>query len=303
MNGTRENAETPSASDDPPRCPVCGYILIGLSERTCPECGYKLYGSLSDYRVSRHRTPWVAHKPLWLMWGVFWVWFRPRRAFDACDTPTQVTSQRALAFALMVTLICVGIWPVLVRTGMAPMGFSLFWGPRFDAWKYLTGDSSFGGLMHAKLWIRYCLWEIWSITRWWLFFGALTYTIAALRRLPAQHGRRGRSGDLTCRLLLFAPWIFLLEVGYLVGVWIDSPATVPEPASVYAVWNWSGLFSRTWLIRGLAPSFLIGAVYFRFVAGWRWRTAALFAVLLIPLAIYCSIGWSVLYFELFLDSG
>jgi hypothetical protein len=41
------------------------------------------------------------------------------------------------------------------------------------------------------------------------------------------------------RFLAFAPWFIFLELALLIGVWIESPNTIPEPSTGFVV----GIFS------------------------------------------------------------
>ena len=99
-----------------------------------------------------------------------------------------------------------------------------------------------------------------------------------------------------------APWLIVLEVAFLIGVWIESPNTVPEPSTGFVVgifswdlWHWDCWLDRGWLIRGALPTFIAGFVFFASVLRW-WRVASVIAALvLVPVALLLSVACTVAY--------
>lgn len=48
----------PATTDDAPRCPSCGYVLLGLPEFRCPECGSTFDPEYLDASFRLHLLPW-----------------------------------------------------------------------------------------------------------------------------------------------------------------------------------------------------------------------------------------------------
>ncbi len=48
----------PATTDDAPRCPSCGYVLLGLPEFRCPECGTSFDPEYLDASFRLHLLPW-----------------------------------------------------------------------------------------------------------------------------------------------------------------------------------------------------------------------------------------------------
>jgi hypothetical protein len=130
-------------------------------------------------------------------------------------------------------------------------------------------------------WRRTGAWEAWSITRWWLLFGALSM-FAPNRRL--------------CRLMLFAPWITVLEILFLAGVWFVFDSVVPEPSTLFTGFGelslWADAGQRIWLVRSLLPTMLAGTIFFRAIIGWRLRSALLAGIALAPVGLILSVVWT-----------
>lgn len=162
-------------------------------------------------------------------------------------------------------------------------------------------------------WIYLAKWEAWSLARWWLLFGSLTAVwlgaSAAIRSVTRTSSNESAQESVTVtvrRFLVFAPWLVLLEVLHLVGVWIYRGANiVPEPGTLFVVavfswdlWNWGVWRDELWLVRALLPSAVVSAAYSRSVLRWPWIAAVVGGLLLAPAAITLSIAWSVLYSSL-----
>jgi hypothetical protein len=206
----------------------------------------------------------------------------------------RATTRRALAFAMCVSLLSVALWPVVVTAGLLAAGTIVFWGPYWG--RYMASDiglRSFRRVFYSPgLW----KWEAWSLARWWLLFGVLTLSVHGWKRLRTRACRQPSSSERLRRLLLFAPWIFALELGFLVGVWIDNVAVVPEPATLFVSgWSWTRWLWRDWLVRGVVPTVLVGTLFFRHVACWRWPRALVAALILVPLALNLAVAWSWLW--------
>lgn len=138
--------------------------------------------------------------------------------------------------------------------------------------------------------------------RWWLLFGTITLLWVAVS-LPLKRWLKiGSTLGILARFLAFAPWFIVLEVAFLIGVWINSPNTVPEPSTGFVVgifswdlWHWDCWLDRGWLIRGALPTSLAGTVFFAGVVQWRWPFAFFAAMLLVPVALMMSVACTVAY--------
>lgn len=291
----------PRDAEPPPRCPECGYVLLGLPSRTCPECGFEFGNDLDAYRGYQPPRTWQRGQPFRPLRGIFAVLRHPVRTLAVCDNPQRVTLARAAISAGLVSIALVVTWPVIREGGQFVACGVLRWrDPAF--WSSVFSDAFLGTLLDPRTWLRLCHWELWSIARWWLMFGALAISLGALGGGMSRTSQRSVIATVLCRLLLFAPWVALLEIGYLLGVWIDEPQVVPEPSTFFALdWtHWAVWPQRSWLIRGILPSAIVGYLFFRAVLGWRRATAIVWAIIFIPIAIYASIAWSILYMDLFL---
>lgn len=283
----------PRDTNSPPRCPECGYVLIGLASRNCPECGSALGEDLDVYRGYQLPGIWARNRPFRLLRGIFAVLRHPTKTLAMCGDPQRVTIPRAVVFAAIVSLALVALWPALRVAGVIIACSTVQWR---DAafWRFAFGADCLGTLLESQTWFNKWIWESWSIARWWLLFWALALLLGVFAGGTTRLGARSRMAAVCCRLLLFAPWIALLEIGYLVGVWIDDPQTVPEPSTIFAV-DWTHWPVRPWLIRGVLPSAAVGYLFFRAVLCWRRHAAIVAGILFAPVAIYASIAWSILY--------
>jgi hypothetical protein len=275
---------------DPPCCPACDYSLIGLTSPTrCPECGQWLEKDFSTYR--RVRTPWSAgRQPVHFLAGLVKAILHPLRTAALCAESFKVTRGSAILFAAISTLLTIAGWPVIKITAMFAISGLL--GDRLGTGWLEWFRFEYGDLLNGFRWRTYCGWEAWSIARWWLLLGILA---AALhRREPAM-----QEGYIWFRrLLLFAPWITILEIAHLAGVLIAHPMIVPEPNTLFAsdldtfrlVWT-----NRFWLWRAVIPTFLIGLVFARAVLDRRWSFSFIFAVVLVPPGMAVSVAWTLLF--------
>jgi hypothetical protein len=219
--------------------------------------------------------------------------------WQGATAPTLPTS---LIVAALSMLTLVGLWPLLREVGLV---VSLLARQPVATYTYTWADagrSMSEAFSSSRYWLRLWQWEAWSAGRWWLLFGAillawLTLSMPLRRRLKLEP----LSATLA-RFLAFAPWIIVLEVAFLIGVWIESPSTVPEPSTGFVVgifdwklWHWDCWLDREWLVRGALPTFLAGAVFFAGVLRWRWPVAIVAAIVLIPIALLLSVACTVAY--------
>jgi hypothetical protein len=208
------------------------------------------------------------------------------------DETDQRRFARGLGLSLFVDALLVGLWPVWREVA---------WDVSFPAtnpwtranismvlqdWRTIARDLAY--------WKRLWTWEAWSLARWWLLFGLLAIVTTPLSR------REKPRTESAIRLLRFAPWLIVLEFGYLVGVWIArKEAVVPEPSTIFTS-EWGirkfGIlfYVPFWLTRGGLSSFVVGLAFFRIVPGWRWGEAILGSIALVPVAVGLSMFWSVL---------
>ncbi len=211
----------------------------------------------------------------------------PVRTADLCRGPAQVTAGGALIFAMVCTCAIIVLWPLIKEAGIQIAG-----GIAGDP-KMIFADR-FGVFQRAAVrwvvWKINCGWEAWSILHLWLLFVVLALVFH--RRRSDDHG------GLLRRLMLFSPWIAILEVGYLVGVSFAVPNVVPEPSTIFAMWPesltdvWT---DKVWLIRAIIPTFIVSLIFARAVLGWRPWLAVLFAAILAPVAMFLTMLWSLLF--------
>jgi hypothetical protein len=278
---------------DAPICPSCGYLLIGLvAPSSCPECGAALQADLSRYRPSLQSTPWSAgRQPRAYFKALAQSLLHPIRSAQRCGDPSAVSAGGAFAFALITTLATVLLWPVLKESGLFIAGV-IGGNPTNSLSEWFWFQATELGFWFR--WKTYCGWEAWSIVRWWLLFAVLA---AALQRGTADGIDKSRR-LWPRRVMLFAPWIVLLEIGHLIGVWLVEPNVVPEPNTMFASWPapiLTLMTSRLWLARAVVPTFVAGLIFARAVLGWRWRGSILLALVLVPTGILLSIAWSLLF--------
>jgi hypothetical protein len=274
-----------------PECTKCGYNLYGITSANCPECGHDIVSDPSFRTPSLIATPWSRWKPRPLAFGIAAVVAAPLKTLRHCDSPQRVTVTRAILFAAMVMGLLVGLWPLIKETGLtiAVATTSATWSLN-DAASYLPKE-----LSKPRLWRINCGWELWSVTRWWLLFGLIVFIFP-----DHSHRQNIRSPHQIhlCRLMLFAPWIAILELGHLFGVWFVDQTVVPEPSTIFAMWPVSLTTMWTnsiWLTRAVVPTFFVGLVFARAVTGWRWPIALLFAMTLVPVGMLLSVTWSCLF--------
>ena len=215
------------------------------------------------------------------------------------DAPSLVAG---LTTALISTLALVGLWPLIREIGLnlslatlQPMGY----GP------YTWGDAT-RSMMEifptARYWVRVWQWEAWALGRWWLLFGIIVLAWLAVSVPFKRWLKIDRASSTLARFLAFAPWFIVLEVAFLIGVWIESPATVAEPSTGFVVgifswdlWHWNCWLDRGWLIRGALPTFVTAGVFFVGVLRWRWPHAVVAALILVPIALILSVACTVAY--------
>jgi hypothetical protein len=203
--------------------------------------------------------------------------------------------------ALVSTLTLVASWPLLREMGCA---MSLLATQPIPNHTYSANDalrSITDTLPSAEYWLRLWQWELWSVGRWWLLFSTLTIAWIVIS-LAIRRSDIKAAGATVARLLAFAPWFIVLEVLFLIGVWIQSPNTVPEPSTGFVVgifswklWHWDCWLNSGWLIRGALPSYIAGVVFFSTVLRFPSPASLVVSLLLIPIALLLSVAWTVAY--------
>jgi hypothetical protein len=270
---------------DVDRCLHCDYSLAGLALARCPECGAAV--DRDGPPVLLFRRGLIRSLP-GVLWSVMW---RPTATLGLCRWRRAVPGRDAAGFALAFMALVILGWPIIRRL-LSFVALSMVWGPAGAARAELSA-ATWGRLGNVNLWMFMLSWHVGAVLRWWVLFGliAMVWAWRTPRRGSAE---RGRMADMACRLALFTPWIVVIEVGYLVGVWVaEGPQVVPEPSTVFMTrWRWDNWLRTVWLVRGVAPTLGVGYVFFRAVIGMRWWTALIGAVVLIPIAINLSLGWS-----------
>jgi hypothetical protein len=219
---------------------------------------------------------------------------------DASKSPSL---RDALLIAALYSLTLVGLWPALREIGLQ-ISMSTF---HSGGWTLTSAWQSFAeAIASGGYWLRLIKWETWSLGRWWLLFGLLTLLVLDLSqlesRLFSRTGWRLPVVETIARWLAFAPWLVALEMAFLIGVWIRSPNTVPEPSTGFVVgifnwslWHWDAWLDRGWLVRGAVPTIIVASVFFVQVTRWHWWEALLAAILLVPVALLLSIATTVAY--------
>jgi hypothetical protein len=203
------------------------------------------------------------------------------------------------AVAIISTLVVVGLWPMLREVGLQ---FAI---TTTQPEIYTLEDAAHSILECAtssRYWLRLWQWELWSLGRWWILFGGMTALWLAARTPFSWRTTRDRPIRVVARFLAFAPWLVVLETTFLIGVWISSPVTVPEPSTGFVVgifswdlWHWDCWLNREWLVRGAVPTLVAGSVFFARVLRWPWPAAVIAAVSVVPVALLlgvaCTVAW------------
>ena len=213
---------------------------------------------------------------------------------DDCPPLTAASTIAAIS-----TLVVVGLWPVIRELGLM---FALA-SYRSDVFSLeYAGSSMTEAFTRSGYWLRLWKWELWSFSRWWLLFGGM---LLLWMVVSAPFSGRPANARRTCflaRFLAFAPWLVVLEMVFLIGVWIREPNVVPEPSTGFVagifswdLWHWDCWLDRGWLIRGAVPTLLVGYVFFARVIGWPRPVGLIAAVILVPIALMLSVACTVAY--------
>jgi hypothetical protein len=213
-----------------------------------------------------------------------------------CPSPAS-----GFVVAVLSSVTLAALWPVIREIGLWMMAFVGGWPVAKVLRIYAMRDIP-QTLLSGRYWLRLGRWELWSLGRWWLLFGAVLCLWLVLSS-PFRRWLGCEPWSRTlARFLLFAPWLIVLEVAFLIGVWIESPNTVPEPSTGFVVgifswdlWHWDCWMNRGWLIRGGLPAFAAGCAFFTKVLRWRWLAAAIASLILIPIALTLSVACTVAY--------
>jgi hypothetical protein len=225
-------------------------------------------------------------------------WWAPYRLLWQAGAAKAPTFRMAIPIALICTLLLPILWPFLREFGLAlalwlSHGYTQDW-PTLAAIPRLMTNGSFLA--------RLFRWELWSILRWWLLFGAWTAAWLAIAWPLRRRWQIESAPACYRRLLAFAPWFVVLEIAFLVGVWTQSPLTVPEPSTGFVegifswdLWHWDCWKGSGWINRGFLPSWISATFFARFVLRWRWPAAVAVAACVVPLALVLSVAWTVLY--------
>jgi hypothetical protein len=202
--------------------------------------------------------------------------------------------------AVLSTVTLIGLWPALREIGLQ-LAIASFQPLEQFTWKD-AARSMTNAFASREYWLRLWEWEAWSIGRWWLLFVAITLLWLAASSSLVRRLKSDRLWQTLARFLAFAPWLIVLEVSFLIGVWIEEPLIVPEPSTGFVVgifswdlWHWDCWLDRRWLVRGALPTFLAGSVFFAGVLRWRWPAAVAAALVLIPIALVLSVACTVAY--------
>lgn len=217
------------------------------------------------------------------------------RPLTICTHSADIDLTRALWIAVIHSATIVGLWPLLSELSIEVMNrfrqqADLFTWP-IEMWQLPASLSS------PEYWKHVALLEAWSLTRWWLLFGALAlgYYLLARRQRP---GIEYDGWTLLRRVLLFAPWLVALETGYLVGLSVLDNLPIPLVVLLAplvddlpsAVWP-----LRVWVIGGVLPTVVAGVVFFRLCLECTWSPCIYATVVFVPVALCLSALWTALY--------
>ncbi len=229
-------------------------------------------------------------------------WWAPHRLLSQSAAAEPPSLPMAAFIAMASTSMVSLLWPLLRELGLGVAIWFSF--GNSQAWRLFEGLPQL--LTDTSYLRRLITWELWSVLRWWLLFGTCTAVWAAIRWTLRWRWPLASAPNYGRRLLAFAPWIVVLEIAFLIGVWIVSPLTVPEPSTGFVEgifswdrWHWDCWKGKFWIVRGLVPLLIVGPVFFRQVLGWRWSYAAAGAACLVPPALALSVAWTVLFRDLF----
>jgi len=189
----------------------------------------------------------------------------------------KVGKGRAMVIGAVTIFITVFGWPVIRDLTLAGY-FGIVEG-RNGGLYFL---SALLNELDRRHWLRVITWEGCSFARLWVMFGALTVLLG------------GRDIRMALRrLLLFAPWMTLLEWALLISGAIVCRNCVPEPATIWPGFDWPDL--RFWVIRSALPATVVGYIYLRKVLRWRSTLAAPLAFAFIPLLSLISVACAHFY--------
>lgn len=205
----------------------------------------------------------------------------------------------SFATTLISTVTLIGLWPALREIGLMMSLASIQ--SISETWQYALRSVP-DAFSRGSYWLRLWQWELWSLGRWWLLFGVILVAWHVVS-LPVTRGQYvDRTSRALARFLAFTPWFIVLEIAFLIGVWIESPNTVPEPSTGFVVgifswdlWHWDCWLDRGWLIRGALPTFIAGVVFFVSVLRWWWVASVIAALVLVPVALLLSVACTVAY--------
>jgi len=228
-----------------------------------------------------------------------------------------------LSVTCFVTVLLIAAWSIVRDTALvAGLRLTMPELGRRPEWPFPITAQQYP---HIK---RLAGWEAWSLFRWWLLFGGVTRLLVAgraggmggaggpaTRRGGQQEDGEGSrsSAEASKRLLWFFPWLIVMELGQLGGVWLlfGGFGIIPEPSTMFAAWDpGSGSLGLPltifvtltvfvyWVGRSTIPTLVVGTAFFRGVGRWSWRRAFVGALRLIPAAALLSSIWSALYLSL-----
>lgn len=227
---------------------------------------------------------------------------RPLRFLGLWQPSHAPSLVASLTTGLISTIVLVGLWPLIREIGL---NLALGTLQPIEKYTYTFNDAARSmrdAFSETEYWTWVWQWELWSLGRWWLLFGALVLFWLAASLLLKRWFEFECVTSTIGRFLAFAPWFIVLEVTFLIGVWIESPGTVAEPSTGFVVgifawelWHWDCWLDRGWIIRGALPTFIAGVVFFPSVLRWWWVPSAIAAIILVPIALLLSVACTVAY--------
>ena len=231
-------------------------------------------------------------------------WPEIRRSFEGPSMLLRASRESpddilpALATAVASTLVLVLAWQAVREWSLVAGDFAVTGGA---GWTRESIRRDWHAVAHIGYWRRLWTWEAWSLSRWWVFFDGLTVLVLLDRGLRGGPGGRGRCGLTLQRLLRFTPWLIVLELGFLVGVYYARRAigVVPEPGTFFTTLRYRPtLFAMPppfWMDRSTVPLLIVATAYFRSVARWPWVVSLACSAVLVPAGILLSMYWSAMF--------
>jgi hypothetical protein len=220
---------------------------------------------------------------------------RPLRAVENCG---DTWAWPVILFLSTLAVFC-GLWRLFVIVGVWLSWTANSGWVSVDplVWSRLSNES----ITDEREWAWTITYAAGAMLRWVLLYGVVVAVLSVwwhVRQTDAPNGR----GTMVRRLLLFAPWLAVLEMSLLGMLWATYPLSMPEPSALYLAgveswdtWNWSCWLDEQWLWRATVPTLVVSIMFLRKVCRLPWWGSLICAPAFVPPAILLSIAWSLLF--------